>query len=227
MSGTFSLNKSEQIKNQHIIQGFAENDSIIILDAYEMVYPMVANLVTSNSGQEEDAKEVINECFEVFYKLCTKPDFELRAKFSSFIYGVAFRIWMKRLRKRQKDPLHQVAINNSSTEDNSHNIATLENTLHADDVEAGVFANEMSKIVRNLLEQVTGDCKTMFRLKHQEDKTHEEIAKLLDITVAMSRSRIYRCSIKLAKAIKQNPYYHELLDAYPFLTKYIQKKRKS
>ena len=225
MSDKHTLSTEEQEKNQRIINGFKHNDSAVILESYEAVYPMVANLVTGNSGSEEDAKETMSECFEVFYKLCIKADFSLRAKFSSFVYSICYRIWMKKLRQRQKDPLHQVAITNAQ-EDGEHPV-TLENKLQAKSVEEEVTANEMSKIVRLLLAKLTEDCKTIFQLKHQEDKSHEEIAEQLNITVAISRSRIYRCSIKFAKAIKQNPFYHELMDAYPFLKKYIDKKRKS
>lgn len=227
MGSNYKLNQSDHLKNQIIIKGFLQNDSSVILKAFKGVYPMIANMVTSNSGLEEDAREVMNECFEVFYKLCVKPDFELKAKFSSFMYSIAYRIWMKKLRKRQRDPLHQATLSSNSQDDENHHKATLENTLQADNVEEGVFAREMSQIVRNLLGQLTDECRTIFQLKHQEGKTHEEISELLGISLATSRSRMYRCSIKLATAIKRNPYYLQLIDTYSFLKKYIQKKRRS
>ena len=98
---------------------------------------------------------------------------------------------------------------------------------YTDQITETIYENDLSHVIRQLLLELTEECKTIFRLKHEEEQSHEEIASLLQISIDMSKSRLYRCSIKMAQAIKNSPYYRELIDGFPFLTNYTNKKRKS
>jgi len=209
------------MNNSHIIKGFKNNDSAIILTCYEKTYPMVFKMVSNNAGTAQDAQSIIWECFEVFFRYCNKPNFTLNSKFSSFIYSIAYRLWMNKLREQKKrfniQDIH------------SPNPLTANKTTEplADDLEATIYANDLQKVVLNLFKQLSDKCQSIINLKHQQNYSHNQIAALKNISVSVSKQRLYRCSIELAKAIKRSNYYSELIEAYPFLQKYVHKNRKS
>ena len=231
MHNNYTLNLSEQEKNNRIIDGFKNNNSRIIGECYGEVYPFILRYITNNSGDENDAKEVIWECFEVFFRNCTKPDFALNAKFSSYIHSIASNIWLKRLRNNKKYSYSDTEIsqsdNNNDWDNNGDDAYETAGNDYTDQITETVYENDLQQLVRQLLHELTEECKTIFRLKHEEERSHDEIAVLLQISIDTSKSRLYRCSIKMAQAIKSSPYYRELIDGFPFLTNYTNKKRKS
>lgn len=230
MNSKHTLNSNEQEKNIRIIDGFKNNNTRIIGECYAEMYPLIVRYITNNSGDETTAKEIIWECFEVFFKNCTKPDFVLNAKFSSYIHSIANNIWLKRLRDNKKYNYTDIMITESSRhdfDDDTDNPYASDIDDYTDQITETIYENDLSHVIRQLLLDLTEECKTIFRLKHEEEQSHEEIASLLQISIDMSKSRLYRCSIKMAQAIKNSPYYRELIDGFPFLTNYTNKKRKS
>ena len=72
--------------------------------AYEKVYrdslPSILNLVGLNSGQEEDAQDLLQEAVIVLFRKLQQPDFVLTCKATTFIYSVCRHKWLRQLVKR-------------------------------------------------------------------------------------------------------------------------------
>lgn len=65
---------------------------------------MVVNLVCSNSGTEQEAKDVYQECLIAFYERVRQPGFTLTCKIKTYLYAVCRRLWLKRLSEKKRFP---------------------------------------------------------------------------------------------------------------------------
>lgn len=63
---------------------------------------MVAHLVASNSGSEQEAKDIFQEAVIVFYEKAQKPDFQLTCQIKTFLYAVSRRLWLKKLAEKKR-----------------------------------------------------------------------------------------------------------------------------
>ncbi len=189
--------------NEEVIEGFRKENQRIIQYCYEVMQPMVAKLILTNSGKEEDVKEVLAYCISTFYNNCRKSDFALTAKFSTYICAIARNKWLKELEKRGKYIIvEQLTENIPNGIDNEIETA------------------EINSIVQELFRKLPEDCQKIIQCKHEEGKSHQEIAQLLDISSKQyARTKLNRCKGHLAKLILESPHYKDLLDAFPFLKK--------
>lgn len=81
-----------------------ENNSIVLKELYKTHYPMVVNLVCSNSGTEQEAKDVYQECLIAFYEKVQQPGFTLTCKIKTYLYAICRRLWLKRLSEKKRFP---------------------------------------------------------------------------------------------------------------------------
>ncbi len=63
---------------------------------------MAVNLICSNSGTEQEAKDVYQEAVIAFYERAQQPDFELTCKIKTYLYAVCRRLWLKRLAEKKR-----------------------------------------------------------------------------------------------------------------------------
>ncbi len=69
---------------------------------YKAHYPMVLNLVLSNNGSEQEAKDVYQEAIIHFYERLQQTEFVLACKIKTYLYAVSRRLWLKRLAEQKK-----------------------------------------------------------------------------------------------------------------------------
>ena len=61
---------------------------------------MIFSLVIKNSGNEDDAIDVLQDALIVLYEKVQLGTFELTVKLTTYIYGVSRNIWYNKLRGR-------------------------------------------------------------------------------------------------------------------------------
>ncbi|MGB0929473.1 MAG: RNA polymerase sigma factor [Chitinophagales bacterium] len=221
MSRNKHLTEQEQRKNERIIEGFRNNRQQVIQSCYREVYPLIARLVANNGGNEADVRSTLHDGLLVFRKKCKNPDFKLTAKFSSYLYGICRLLWLQELGNRRKDVLKYLELR-SNDEDSVEN----ENKYYAvnQDIEDSIYAQQLTSLVHQFLEQSGQRCKEVVRL-YALGKSHREIAQELQITETVSKKTLNRCRIRLAQSIKASTYFQELLadsTISAFLKKYLK-----
>jgi RNA polymerase sigma factor (sigma-70 family) len=90
------LNNSEPADNEAIL-GILNNSETMLKRIYIAYFPMVLQLVISNNGNEDEAKDIYQEAIIVLYNKVRAGNFELSSKLKTFIYSVCRRLWLKRL----------------------------------------------------------------------------------------------------------------------------------
>ncbi|MBK9460825.1 MAG: sigma-70 family RNA polymerase sigma factor [Chitinophagales bacterium] len=226
----FQLSEKERQKNQTIITGFLNNDWNVMQACYKDVYEMVLKLVKNNSGDADDARTLMLDSFKVFRKQCERPDFELTGKFSTYIYSVCYKLWLKQLQRRRRDALYYISDveNNSSDDDDDDNSSDRWGALVSayDTTEETLTITQLYQITLDLIISIGTMCKQVLLL-YGDDKSHRDIAQELNISEAASRKRIYDCKESLAKKIQKSIHLNELL-SHPnirqFIEKYLKKK---
>lgn len=71
-------------------------------ELYKTHYPMAVNLICSNSGTEQEAKDIYQEAVIAFYERAQQPDFVLTCKVKTYLYAVCRRLWLKRLAEKRR-----------------------------------------------------------------------------------------------------------------------------
>ena len=92
-----------------LLSGLAEGSDSALNQLYRQHYPMVSHLVLSNSGSEEDAKDIYQEALIVLYEKVSTGSFDLHCQLKTFVYAVARRLWLKQLSLRGRSPMLRAA----------------------------------------------------------------------------------------------------------------------
>lgn len=101
----------------------------IIEEEYEKHWLLIRKLILTNNGTEEDAEDIYQEAFIVLIENLRKEGFQLTCKISTYLYSVARRLWLNKLRKdknlRDTSDFIEIELANDPEEnDNSDDLPT-------------------------------------------------------------------------------------------------------
>jgi RNA polymerase sigma factor (sigma-70 family) len=85
-----------------ILAEIRKSNEAALGELYKTHYPMVVNLICSNSGTEQEAKDIYQEAVIAFYERAQQPDFVLTCKIKTYLYAVCRRLWLKRLAEKKR-----------------------------------------------------------------------------------------------------------------------------
>ena len=82
---------------------------MVLRELYKAHFPMAVNLICSNNGTEQEAKDIYQEAVIAFYEKLQQPEFTLTCKIKTYLYAVCRRLWLKRLaeKKRTRGSMHE------------------------------------------------------------------------------------------------------------------------
>ncbi|MBB5394901.1 sigma-70 family RNA polymerase sigma factor [Mucilaginibacter sp. AK015] len=89
----------EAPSDREVIIGILNNSDSVLKKLYLAYFPMVLQLVISNNGDEDEAKDIYQEAIIVLYNKVKRGDFELSSKLKTYIYSICRRLWLKRLKQ--------------------------------------------------------------------------------------------------------------------------------
>lgn len=85
-----------------IVAEIRKKSEVALRELYKAHFPMVANLICTNNGTEQEAKDVYQEAVIAFYEKAQQPDFVLTCKIKTYLYAVCRRLWLKRLAEKKR-----------------------------------------------------------------------------------------------------------------------------
>jgi RNA polymerase sigma factor (sigma-70 family) len=91
--------------DEELVTGLAEGSDRVLNQLYRQYYPMVAQLIITNSGTDDDAQDIYQEALIVLYEKVVGGNFELNCQLKTYLYAVARRLWLKQLAKRGRAPM--------------------------------------------------------------------------------------------------------------------------
>lgn len=154
----------------------AETEALL-MSHYEQYYRLAYSYVKS----EQDALDIVQESAYKAIKGCRKvkePDY-----LATWIYRIVVNTSMDHLRKRREEPMEEEILE-------VHRNAGQPETSFSGQTEDRL-------VIRELLDQLSPEEKTVIILRYFEEKKIEEIAAITGEAVSTVKSRLYRTLRKL------------------------------
>ncbi len=86
------------LKENEVILGLRNNDSTILRFLYKKNFPSILKYILTNSGSEDEARDIFQESIIVLYRNAQKDDFILSSNVQTYLYAIAKRLWLKKLK---------------------------------------------------------------------------------------------------------------------------------
>lgn len=138
----------------------------------------VFNLVFRMVQNYEEASEITQETFLAAWQ--GLPAFRGEARFSTWLYRIAYNCALKQLETRKRDNALQVALQSEQIieGDDSHNahLASLDN----------------QEMVQEQLSQLPPKYRIVLILRHLQDMTYEEMAEVLTMPIGTIKTHLFR-----------------------------------
>ena len=138
----------------------------------------VFNLVFRMLQQYEEANEVTQETFLAAWQ--GLPSFRGDARFSTWLYRIAYNCALKQLEQRKKDYALQAAI--------QEEVADNEEMVGAELVEI----HDRQALVREQLTTLPSKYRIVLILRHLQDMTYEEMAEILTMPIGTIKTHLFR-----------------------------------
>ena len=142
------------------------------------------------TGSPDEAEEVVQEAFiRAFMKLDT---FQRNSQFFTWLYRIAFNSALTRKRrKRARISLDHWRENNG-----------LEVADPSDAVDEPMLRQERVDLVRAAIEILSEDHRAILVLREMQERSYEDIAEILDISIGTVRSRLSRARNQLKATLE-------------------------
>jgi len=181
------------------IEALLENNTFVVNRLYKEFFPKIRRMVTTNSGNADDAWDVFQNALVTIYKKAQSPDFVLTSPFYYFLYKVCWHIWMRELDRRKKRP--KVTIDDENRFIDEVNI---EDVIHQ---------TERHALYKEKFAQLSEKCQQIIQLVLQKTKMRE-IAQTMNYNSAdTAKQQHYKCKQRLIKFIREDNKFHDLKDA--------------
>ena len=83
--------------DEELLASLKKGDERALGMLYKLHFPMILHFIVSNSGTEQEAKDIYQEAIIILYENIQRDDFELTCKIKTYIYSVCRRQWLKKL----------------------------------------------------------------------------------------------------------------------------------
>ncbi len=170
---------------QHDFEAFSK-----LVSLYEN---MVFNLAYRLLNNAEDAEDVLQETFLNAFK--SIKNFRSEAKFSTWLYRIAYNLCLAKLKYRPKHNYNSIDIQDGVFE----KIQVNTNHLHDWSVspEDNLLTKELSAILEKAILDLPQQNRAVFVLRDVEGYTTQEVSDITSLSVSAVKSRLHRARLML------------------------------
>jgi RNA polymerase sigma factor (sigma-70 family) len=185
--------------DEAILKGIKQSDNDVLDSIYQRFYPQIKYLVTSNSGDEDDAQDIFQEAVIVVFNKLSKDELQLTCSFKTYLYSVSRLLWLKQLEKKR--------IKNEETYDETYVDAQVQEEGIIDVYEQ----NDKYRLYQEHFKNLSSDCQKVLQL-FMDKVPLRKIAEIMGYgSEKYAKKRKYICKETLVNSIQQDPKYKELL----------------
>ncbi|HOW40961.1 MAG TPA: sigma-70 family RNA polymerase sigma factor [Bacteroidales bacterium] len=186
----FSVVLFKRYSDIEIIEGIRKQDDRILNWVYDNWYGLVKDHVYKNSGDEDDASDVLQDSVIILFEQIQEGSLTLTTDLKGYFFGVARNVWNGHLRRKQK--------------------TTELVTDHPDD-DGTDESNRLllEKLVARAFEKLRPDQQQVLRL-FSEGVSFEDIASIMNLSgEEYARRKKYMSKEALLDLVKEDPEYQE------------------
>lgn len=186
-----AFRSSATMTEQEIFERICKGDEKTLEVLYKKYYRMMTKLVITNSGTEEEAKDIYQDALVVFWQKATSGKLVMTAKISTYIYSICQNLWRKEL-DRKKRLSHE-----------EKDVPVIPDT----------DSEERNKIVARCIEQLGDTCKKVLMYYYFDEMSMQDIAdKLGFANTDTAKTKKYKCKKKLDELVKAQYSEQDFLD---------------
>ncbi|MEA3208837.1 MAG: hypothetical protein QOE70_1894 [Chthoniobacter sp.] len=172
-------------------------DDLALNDLMSRWRQPLVGFILRYTGNEPDALDLAQETFVRVFE--HRGSYEPRGKFSTWLFTIATNLSRNQARWRERHPT--VTLHSSGDSDDPR----LEDTLPApgDNPAASAERRDLANAVREHIQELPHDLKTVVLLFEYQDLGYEEIAATLGCTPKAVETRLYRARRSLRESLSR------------------------
>lgn len=179
------------MNEKEIFDRICKGDEKALEFLYQKYYRMMTKLVITNSGTEDEARDVYQDALIVFWQKATSGNLVLTSKMSTFIYSICQNLWRKELDRKKR----------------------LSNEEKDTSVTLDTESAEREKILAKCIDQLGETCKKVLMFYYFEEMSMQDIAdKLGFANTDTAKTKKYKCKKKLDDLVKAQYSEQDFLD---------------
>ena len=158
---------------------------------YKKYYRMMTKMVITNSGTEEEARDIYQDALIVFWQKATSGNLVMTSKISTYIYSICQNLWRKELDRKKR----------------------LSNETNDTPVSMDTDSKEREQIIARCINQLGETCKKVLMYYYFEEMSMQDIAERLGFAnTDTAKTKKYKCKKKLDELIKAQYSERDFLD---------------
>ncbi len=142
----------------------------------------------------DDANDATQEAFLAAWQ--GLPSFRGEARFSTWLYRIAYHCSVRYLERRKREQVLQKALQAE------YLVANLSNQMGA---EVSVEREDLQAMVREHLSHLPIKYRLVLILRHLEDRTYEEMAQILTLPIGTIKTHLFRARKLLKERLLARP----------------------
>ncbi len=180
-----------QVDEKELFERICNGDEKALEFIYKKYYRMMTKLVITNSGTEDEARDIYQEALVVFWQKARSGNFVLTSKISTYVYSICQNLWRKELDRKKRL---------SNEEKDSPETLDLDGP-------------EREKIIARCMEQLGETCRKVLMYYYFDEMSMQEIAdKLGFANTDTAKTKKYKCKQKLDELVKAQYTEQDFLD---------------
>ncbi|CAN1572747.1 RpoE DNA-directed RNA polymerase specialized sigma subunit, sigma24 homolog [Flavobacteriaceae bacterium] len=183
--------------DQMYIEGLANNDSAIISLIYKKFVPKVVHYIRNNSGDEDQAQDVIQEVMILLFNQAKAKQLQLTCPFDAYFFLLCKRKWLNELKKTSNKG---VTIKDD--------MASIKESADEMVLQTELF-DEKQQLYDLMFEKLGDKCKELLKLSFTL-KSMEEVAEKLLVTYGYVRKKKSLCIGQLTQWIQETNRFKSL-----------------
>ena len=182
--------KSE-LSEPEIFEKIKGGDEKALEFIYKKYYRMMTKLVITNSGTEDEARDVYQDALVVFWQKARSGKLVMTSKMSTYIYSICQNLWRKELDRKKR----------------------LSNEEKDSSVSMDMDSPEREKIMAKCMSQLGETCRKVLMYYYFDEMSMQEIAdKLGFANTDTAKTKKYKCKQKLDELVKSQYSEQDFLD---------------
>lgn len=191
------MSKNTLHPDQLFIEGLANNDSAIIQTIYKKFVPKVVSYIRTNSGDEDQAQDVVQEIMILLFNQAKANKLQLTCPFDAYFFLLCKRKWLNELKKASNKG---VTISDDFTSTNEPTEEMLAQTE--------VF-EEKQQLFDAMFQRLGEKCQEVLKWSFTL-KSMEEVAEKLNVTYGYVRKKKSLCTGQLTQWIQDHSSFKTL-----------------
>lgn len=184
-------------EDQLYIDGLANNNSKIIESIYKKFAPKVVQYIRNNSGDLDQAQDVIQDVLVTIYNQAKTKGLQLSCPFDAYFFLLCKRRWLNEIKKSSSKEVtfdHDDVYKDESAVEMAN--------------ETEIFETKQS-LFDEMFQKLGEKCQEVLKLSFVT-KTMEEVALKLNVTYGYLRKKKSLCTGQLTEMIQQSGKYKSL-----------------